>query len=1118
MTALGNDGASRPSDLSFTGERIVPGADNCEPRFAQKMYQEHIARYLFASQLVKGKDVLDVACGVGYGSQILANQGAASVTAFDLSEDAVRHAKKFYKHEAIDFRVASAETFDFKRKFDIITCFEMIEHVDNQAKVLARVASHLAPNGVLFISTPRALETKRSAFHTEEFTFDEYRTFLKKALPNVVFYIENNHFSSTVTAQVPQRIERIAVLEPKRMSPAAADYFVAVCGHGELPELEAQLTLNTDDYVTMLEHDVEVLRKAENAVRLELTDRQRDVAQMGPELQRERASAMKLRGDADYAQRRLAEVMQELEETKRRENNLNTELENLRSNFGALSEEHDRAARDLQYVTSSLSWAATRPLRQTRQMISPIAPIVKAPLKKLRGGVRKAKNWYGSGGDEATATHAAPGIAVDTDVLFFIGCHEGESKRYRVHNLVEGLQGLGTRAFALADNEIPRLLADGFSAKALVLFRIAYDEKTERLIERARSMSVPVFFDVDDLIFEPENINNVRALQTFTVAERDLYLDGVRRYRQTLMASDFAICPTAFLRDRIEALGKTAFVIPNSINAKQVAVSERVRRQHPGNNDVVRIAYFSGSKTHQIDFQQCEDSLLETFERHPNTKLLIVGYLDLSAKWERFASRVERIGFQPYLEMLKTVGSVDINLAPLEVGNPYCESKSELKIFEAGLVNVPTIASPTSPYAGAINDGHDGLLASNKAEWSKALEQLVTDADARRAMGQNARVRALQQFGVSAIASTARDTYLEPQARRVATSRPRAKSKKLKVGWIVPHLPKGSGGHRNILRVAYHLKKFGHELSLYFIDTNDTSAQIRQVVQENYYPLDCRIERFEGSVEPVDVLFATHWSTVRFALAERAKAKRLAYFVQDFEPLFHPMGSDYILAENTYRQGLFHITSGPWCAHVLRNQFNVQAESFLFPIDRSIYFPRERKTHRPRVLFFGRPEMPRRCFELGLAMLEHLNRIAPEVELVMYGSGELKNRSYAFPATIQGHVPGIDGLAHLYSDADVGVAFSTTNPSLVPYEMMACGLPVVDLSRPGAEINFGNRFDVALLADPEPQTMARQIAELLKNPAELKDRRRAGLEFSSMLPDEEQMSRRVEDLILGLVG
>ena len=63
--------------LKFTGERIVPGADNCEKLFARKMYQEHIARYLFASQFVGGRDVLDVGCGVGYGSHWLARQGAA---------------------------------------------------------------------------------------------------------------------------------------------------------------------------------------------------------------------------------------------------------------------------------------------------------------------------------------------------------------------------------------------------------------------------------------------------------------------------------------------------------------------------------------------------------------------------------------------------------------------------------------------------------------------------------------------------------------------------------------------------------------------------------------------------------------------------------------------------------------------------------------------------------------------------------------------------------------------------------------------------------------------------------------------------------------------------------
>jgi 2-polyprenyl-3-methyl-5-hydroxy-6-metoxy-1,4-benzoquinol methylase len=89
---------SEYSSLQFSGERIVPQAENCEPNFASRMYQEHVARYLFASQLTKGKHVLDVGCGVGYGSQLLAELGAASVYAFDISEDAIRHAQIYYSH------------------------------------------------------------------------------------------------------------------------------------------------------------------------------------------------------------------------------------------------------------------------------------------------------------------------------------------------------------------------------------------------------------------------------------------------------------------------------------------------------------------------------------------------------------------------------------------------------------------------------------------------------------------------------------------------------------------------------------------------------------------------------------------------------------------------------------------------------------------------------------------------------------------------------------------------------------------------------------------------------------------------------------------------------------
>src|SRR5207249_4639305 len=105
----------RPAEVDqLTGERIVPGADNCEPAFALKMYQEHVARYLFASQLCRGKEVLDVACGVGYGAQLLARQGAERVTAFDIDRDTICHAMEFYSHPRVAYFVASVDHLPFE--------------------------------------------------------------------------------------------------------------------------------------------------------------------------------------------------------------------------------------------------------------------------------------------------------------------------------------------------------------------------------------------------------------------------------------------------------------------------------------------------------------------------------------------------------------------------------------------------------------------------------------------------------------------------------------------------------------------------------------------------------------------------------------------------------------------------------------------------------------------------------------------------------------------------------------------------------------------------------------------------------------------------------------------
>jgi glycosyltransferase involved in cell wall biosynthesis len=149
-------------------------------------------------------------------------------------------------------------------------------------------------------------------------------------------------------------------------------------------------------------------------------------------------------------------------------------------------------------------------------------------------------------------------------------------------------------------------------------------------------------------------------------------------------------------------------------------------------------------------------------------------------------------------------------------------------------------------------------------------------------------------------------------------------------------------------------------------------------------------------------------------------------------------------------------------------------------------------------------------------MLTELHRLMPEVELHLYGSRQLAEKTFPFPAKVHAHLPAIEDLARLYRDADVGVVFSTTNPSLVPFEMMACGLPVVDIYRAGNEINYGGRRDIALLADPVPANMAMEVAELLDNADERARRSKAGLELVSTFPSEEQMARRVEELLLKL--
>jgi SAM-dependent methyltransferase len=160
--------------LADTGERMLPDTAEAAP------FWEHIYRYRFATRFVRGRRVLDIACGEGYGTAALARAGAARVLGVDLSEETCEHARRRY---GIDARAGDACRVPLPdRSLDVIVSFETIEHLETPAVFLDECRRLLVPGGTLIISTPNrdAFEQVNGSnpFHCAEMTEDEFISLL----------------------------------------------------------------------------------------------------------------------------------------------------------------------------------------------------------------------------------------------------------------------------------------------------------------------------------------------------------------------------------------------------------------------------------------------------------------------------------------------------------------------------------------------------------------------------------------------------------------------------------------------------------------------------------------------------------------------------------------------------------------------------------------------------------------------------------------------------------------------------------------------------------------------------------------------------------------------------
>ena len=171
---------------------------------AVRMAASHVARYHFAEKYVVDKRVCDIGCGAGYGSNYLA-QKACHVSAMDISEDAISWAAKYFSKDNLRFFAANAaEKWPVDNKFDVITTFETMEHVQKLNIFLEQIYEHLSPGGILILSVPNGPRDKNKTnnpYHIHHFTDTDLKRLFGKYFPEIEYFSQGykkdlKHYSS----------------------------------------------------------------------------------------------------------------------------------------------------------------------------------------------------------------------------------------------------------------------------------------------------------------------------------------------------------------------------------------------------------------------------------------------------------------------------------------------------------------------------------------------------------------------------------------------------------------------------------------------------------------------------------------------------------------------------------------------------------------------------------------------------------------------------------------------------------------------------------------------------------------------------------------------------------
>lgn len=604
------------------------------------------------------------------------------------------------------------------------------------------------------------------------------------------------------------------------------------------------------------------------------------------------------------------------------------------------------------------------------------------------------------------------------DVLFINGCYLQHPARYRVTHQREQLLAKNIVSSEVFYTELTMDFVKKY--RLFVFYRCPYTDTIGEFIAMAKKLNKKVLFDIDDLLFDEKYTETIDYIKTMSQRDKDDYYNGIRLMQKTLKLCDGATTSTETLAEELRKYVPYVYINRNLASERMYQLSEEamINKVNGEKNESISIGYFSGSITHNQDFEMILPAIIKILNKYANVKLSLVGDITLPDELLVFKERIVFNKFVEWEKLPELIASVDINIAPL-VDTLFNRAKSENKWVEAALVKVPTVASDVGAFTRMIEHNKTGLLCKSVDEWYDALSRLIEDATYREKIAEDAYQYATEHC----VTMTKSAEYAAFIKEEFSTNL-----------FMVLPMTQIAGGVLVALRHCTYLIEQGYDVTILNEGCEDTDY-----LSIYGYSIPVLNKREIGIFGSIDKAVGTLWSTMDFVV-NYGNIKERFYFVQNYETNFYKPGEYFrCKAEQTYSPtaNVRFITISKWCENWLKDKYDVACAFAPNGIETEKFYPVKREFKgKIRILIEGNSNDYYKNVDESFHIVDRLDKDKFEIWYMSY-QGKPKNGYYV--DNFMHKVP-YDEVPNIYRQCDILIKTSILESfSYPPLEMMATG-------------------------------------------------------------------------------